>query len=84
MLALENSKGEGDTLWAPKEDPVDFLGESISVSVWRGEESVMSAEQAEELVMVVRELGLPLLSSPNSVSPSEESEEFPVKGIDLI
>ena len=63
---------------------MDFLGESISVSVILGEESVMSAEQAEELVMVVRELGLPLLSSPNSVSPSEESEELPVNGIDLI
>ena len=81
MLALENSNGEGDRT---KEDPVDFLGESISVSVTRGEESVRSAEQAEELVMVVRELGLPLLSSPSSVSPSEESEEFPVNGIDLI
>ena len=81
MLALENSNGEGDRT---KEDPVDFLGESISVSVTRGEESVKSAEQAEELVMVVRELGLPLLSSPSSVSPSEESEEFPVNGIDLI
>ena len=81
MLALENRSGEGERT---KEDPVDFLGESISVSVILGEESVMSAEQAEELVMVVRELGLPLLSSPNSVSPSEESEEFPVKGIDLI
>ena len=81
MLALENSNGEGERT---KEDPVDFLGESISVSVTRGEESVRSAEQAEELVMVVRELGLPLLSSPSSVSPSEESEELPVKGIDLI
>ena len=81
MLTLENSSGEGERT---KEDPVDFLGESISVSVTRGEESVKSAEQAEELVMVVRELGLPLLSSPSSVSPSEESEEFPVKGIDLI
>ena len=81
MLALENRSGEGERT---KEDPVDFLGESISVSVILGEESVMSAEQAEELVMVVRELGLPLLSSPNSVSPSEESEELPVTGIDLI
>ena len=81
MLTLENSNGEGERT---KEDPVDFLGESISVSVILGEESVMSAEQAEELVIVVRELGLPLLSSPSSVSPSEESEEFPVKGIDLI
>ena len=82
MLALENSNGEGERT---KEDPVDFLGESISVSVSLGEESVKSAEQAEEVVMVVlRELGLPLLSSPSSVSPSEESEEFPVKGIDLI
>ena len=81
MLTLENSSGEGERT---KEDPVDFLGESISVSVTRGEESVRSAEQAEELVMVVRELGLPLLSSPSSVSPSEESEEFPVNGIDLI
>ena len=83
MLALENSKGEGDTLWAPKEDPVDFLGESISVSVGLGEESVMSAEQAEELVMLVMELLLPR-ASPSSVSPSEESEELPVKGMDLI
>ena len=81
MLALENRSGEGERT---KEDPVDFLGESISVSVSLGEESVRSAEQAEELVMVVRELGLPRLSSPSSVSPSEESEEFPVKGIDLI
>ena len=81
MATLENNSGEGERT---KEDPVDFLGESISVSVTRGEESVKSAEQAEELVMVVRELGLPLLSSPSSVSPSEESEEFPVKGIDLI
>ena len=80
MLALENSKGEGDS---PKEDPVDFLGESISVSVGRGEESVMSAEQAEELVMLVMELLLPR-ASPSSVSPSEESEELPVNGMDLI
>ena len=79
MLALVNSKGEGES---PKEDPVDFLGESISVSVFLGEESVMSAEQAEELVMV-RELLLPR-ASHSSCSPSEESEEFPVKGIDLI
>ena len=48
MLALENSKGEGDS---PKEDPVDFLGESIRVSVSLGEESVKSAEQAEEVLI---------------------------------
>ena len=61
-----------------------MVNENLILSVSLGEESVRSAEQAEELVMVVMELGLPRLSSPSSVSPSEESEELPVKGIDLI
>ena len=70
------TKGEGDS---PREDPVDFLGdeESKAMSCF-GEERVRSVEPSEE---GVKEFLLPLTSSH---SPSLESLESPVNGMDLI
>ena len=76
-LALVNSKGEGDR---PKEDPADFLGEEESNIISAlGEDIVRSVDPSEEAVKEF--LLLPLTSSH---SPSLESEELPVNGMDLI
>ena len=70
------TKGDGDN---PREDPVDFLGEEESKATsCLGEESVRSVEPSEE---GVKEFLLPLTSSH---SPSLESLESPVNGIDRI
>ena len=84
MLEFAKSKGIGE---GPKEDPMDFLGEESEMSVlveervnsFRGDDIVMSVDPAEE---TVRLDCLPRASGNSS--PSEESEESPVKGIDLI
>ena len=84
MLEFANIKGVGE---GPKEDPMDFRGEESEMSVLveervnslRGDDNVMSADPTEE---AVRLDCLPRASG--SSSPSEESEESPVNGIDLI
>ena len=84
MLEFAKTRGVGE---GPKEDPMDFLGEESEMSVlveeivnsFRGEDMVMSADPPED---TVRLDCLPRTSG--SSSPSEESEESPVNGIDLI